>query len=143
MFFWGVMVLQWIAAYCGSLFALLPIPLKRYVVNAKGADVNPEIRKLLAEKVHKNLLMNVFFMSMTEYRLLLRPDKPLLSCNQEKLVMYYVKKDGWCPLKHASEIKEACPRVHAYIVDEDSSIPHAWCLQHTKHVVDHAVLKYI
>lgn len=138
MFYWGTFVLQWVAAFLGSLFPLLPTCIRSYVVHSHGRAVDEELRHKLTSHLHRKLLWNIFFMSMDEFRMLVRPDVALLRSQQEKMVMYYVKTDGWVPLPFAEEIKNYCPRLRAWILEEDALVPHAWCLQHT-----HAVVKAI
>ncbi|EPY22014.1 hypothetical protein STCU_08383 [Strigomonas culicis] len=135
MFYWGTFLLQWVVAFVASLFPLLPMWLRSLVVHSHGHAVEEDLRGLLASQMHRKLLLNVFFMSMDEFRMVVRPDVPLLRSQQEKMVLYYVKTDGWVPLPFAEEIKKCCPRLRAWILEDDVAVPHAWCLQHTDAVV--------
>jgi len=40
--------------------------------------------------------------------------------------------------------KNVCPRLAQYILeDESSTVPHAWCIAHSAHIVDTAILPFL
>lgn len=143
MFYWGTPLLQWVAAYAGSLFGSMPLSARRYVVQLNGNSVKESIKQELIHSLSSSCLMNVFYMSMDEYRCLLQPDAQLLRSVQEKMVMFYVPFDGWAPPSFTDEIKALCPQLHAFIMSSDDTIPHAWCLKHNQEVFSMAIEPFL
>lgn len=143
MFYWGVPVVQHVAALIGSVFALLPHSVRRWMVRRHAQALEPSLQTMIAEKVSRRVLLNVFYLVFDEFRAVTRPDKPLLASLQEKMVLYYVPKDGWAPQSYAEEINAICPNLKAFIMETDEEVPHAWCLQHTSHVIDQTLSKHL
>lgn len=135
-------VVQWLAALLAALVAVLPYKLRLRLVAAAEPKLPLAMTESLARHFHRWCLTNSLYMAMTEFRMLLRPDATLLRRVQERLVLYYVKDDGWAPLAYAEEIRRLCPRLGAYVVEEEAGVPHAWCLGYSEMIARNAVLKH-
>ncbi|GET89382.1 hypothetical protein, conserved [Leishmania tarentolae] len=134
-------VVQWCLSLVAALLALLPYKL-RLLITTSEPKLSRALAETLARHFHRWCLTNCLYMAMTELRMLLQPDAVLLRSVQERLVFYYVRKDGWVPLSFAEEIRGVCPQLGAYVVEDDAGVPHAWCLDHSETVARNAILKY-
>ncbi|KAK7201150.1 Alpha/beta hydrolase family (DUF2305) [Novymonas esmeraldas] len=142
LFYLSSAVAQWCLAVAAALLGLLPYRLRLRAITMAESKLPRTLAETLAHHFHRWCVMNAFYMSMTEYEMLLHPDAALLRHVQERLVLYYVKEDGWAPLSYAEEVRQLCPRLGAYVVEEDAAVPHAWCLAHSESVARNAVLKH-
>ncbi|KAG5476049.1 hypothetical protein LSCM4_05005 [Leishmania orientalis] len=133
---------QWCLAVVAALLGLLPYRWRLLLITRSEPKLSRALAEDIAQHYHCWCLVNSLYMAMTEFRMLLRPDAPLLSRVQERLVLYYVKEDGWAPLPFAEEIRGICPDLGAYVIEEDAGIPHAWCLVHSETVARNGILKH-
>ncbi|KPA86722.1 hypothetical protein ABB37_00809 [Leptomonas pyrrhocoris] len=129
-------------AVVAALLALLPYRLRFLLITRHEPNLTTSFSDSLARHFHRKCLVNMFYMSMTEFCMLLQPDAPLLKFVQERLVMYYVKKDDWAPPAYAEEINALCPRLSAFVMEEDDAVPHAWCLRNSETVIKNAILRF-
>lgn len=135
-------IAQFFLAVLAALLALLPYRLRLLLITRHEPKLTAAFSESLAHHFHRACLTNVFYMSMTEFQMLLHPDAPLLRRVQERLVFYYVKTDGWVPLNFAEEVHGLCPRLAGFVIEEDEAVPHSWCLQYSETVVRNAILKH-
>lgn len=133
---------QFLLAVMAGLLELLPYRLRLLLITWHEPNLSASFSETLAYHFHRTFLTNVFYLSMSEFNMLLQPDAPLLKRVQERMVLYYVKKDGWAPPAYAEEIHSLCPRIDAFVVEEDEKVPHAWCLRNSETVIQHAILKF-
>ncbi|KPI85895.1 hypothetical protein ABL78_5027 [Leptomonas seymouri] len=135
-------IAQLCIAMLAALLALLPYRLRLLLVTRLEPGMEASLSESLARHFYRAAFTNVFYMLATELRMLLQPDAPLLKRVQERLVVYYVKKDGWAPPAHAEEVRALCPRLSAFVMEEDEKVPHAWCLHHSETVIENAILPF-
>ncbi|KAG5476326.1 hypothetical protein LSCM1_04028 [Leishmania martiniquensis] len=142
LYYLGNAVAQWCLAGASAALQLLPYRLRLHLISRSEPRLSRALAEDLAHHFHRWSLMNSLYMAMTEFDMLLQPDAALLRCVQERLVLYYVKEDGWAPLPHAEEIREICPELGAYVIEDDAEITHAWCLDQSEAVARNAILKH-
>jgi pimeloyl-ACP methyl ester carboxylesterase len=135
-------IAQLCLAVLAALLALLPYRLRLLLITRHEPNLPTECSESLAHHFHRAALTNVFYMSMSEFNMLLQPDAPLLKRVQERLVLYYVKKDGWVPPEFAEEIHALCPRLNAFVMEENEKVPHSWCLRYNETVAQNSILKF-
>lgn len=142
LFYLSSTFVQCCLAMVAALLGLLPYKLRLLLITTLEPNLSFALGEALAHHFHRRCLTNSLYMAMTEFRMLLQPDAALLRCVQERLILYYVKKDGWAPLSFAEEIGGICPRLGACVIEEDAGVPHAWCLNHSETVARNAILKH-
>ncbi|AYU79621.1 Uncharacterized conserved protein (DUF2305)/Alpha/beta hydrolase family, putative [Leishmania donovani] len=142
LFYLSSTLAQWCLAMLAVLLELLPYKLRLLLITTSEPSLSLALAETLAHHLHRWCLTNSLYMAMTEFRMLLQPDAALLRCVQERLILYYVKKDDWAPLSFAEEIGGVCPRLGACVIEEDAGVPHAWCLNHSETVARNAILKH-
>ncbi|KAG5501783.1 hypothetical protein JKF63_04052 [Porcisia hertigi] len=140
LFFLGNTLVQWVLSMLAALLGLLPYAWRLFLITWWAPQLSLPLAEAFARHFHRWAVVNPLYMAMTEFRMLLQPDVPLLRRVQERLVLYYVKEDGWVPLSFAEAIRAVCPKLGAYVIEEDPLVSHPWCLDQSEIVARNAIL---
>lgn len=140
----NIPVLSDAVALLVSAIAIVPKCFRGWMTSFYAQQLDPDLRRYLVAHFRRSQLHNILFMLKDEMRMVRDPDWALLSALQDKMVLYYVTGDGWAPRTHAMELRKGCPNLAGFIEeDEAAGVPHAWCLAHSKIVVQHAVVPFL
>ncbi|KAH8616872.1 putative Lipid droplet associated hydrolase [Trypanosoma vivax] len=125
------------------LVHLMPSCVLLYLLRWQVPIAPHSLVQLFVKHRNNNVLYNCFNMARHEFQRLRNPDKSLLKSVGSRIVFYCVPHDGWSPLQHVHEAREACVCEADIVVESDESVPHAWCLEHSEVVVRKGVLPFI
>lgn len=125
------------------LFEMLPQRAKNAAVQLAQNELDGQQRWIATKMGRPSMIRNLLFLARSEFEQVATLDVELLSAHQERLVMYFVKQDGWVPLHDVDLIKKHAPIAHSLILEGDEKVAHAWCLHHNAKVVEAAVLPFL
>ncbi len=135
-----------IHAVCSTilpLFELLPQGIKNAAVRQAQWELDGQQRWVATKMGRPSMIRNLLFLARSEFEQVATLDAELLAANQDRLVLYFVKCDGWVPLADVSLIRQHAPAAHALIVEDDERVAHAWCLHFNKNVVEAALTPFL
>lgn len=137
-------VIQDIVPFLVSMLAFLPIGFRKAFGKVYGGNVEPKLFSEIVRRVHRSQIQNVLFLTQDELRMVAEPDWELMGGLQKKMALYYVPIDKWAPPTHAQEIRSQCPDLKGYIMEDEAfGVTHAWCVNHSQTVIQHAVLPFL
>lgn len=125
------------------LFEWMPQGIKNAAVRHAQEHLNDSHQWIATKMGRPGMIRNLLFLARSEFEQVATLDAELLRAHQHRLVMYFVKKDGWVPLEDVGLIKTHTPLAHAHIVEEDERVAHAWCLHDNEAVVQASILPYL
>lgn len=125
------------------ILSLLPESWKDFIVRHTQRDLDVNGRWVSKQMVRPSMICNMLMMAKSEFEEVRTLDVPMLSRVEDKLVGYFVKKDGWVPLTDYDAIVRNAPNAVAMVLEEDENVLHAWCLHHTVDVVEKGIMPYL
>lgn len=121
----------------------LPECAKSVVVSATQPRLDENGRWIATRMTRPNMIRNLLMLARSEFAQVAELDVQLLTAVQEKLVLYFVKQDGWVPLDDVELLRTSAPRAHAHILEDNAEVAHAWCLHHNNEVIRAAIVPFL
>jgi pimeloyl-ACP methyl ester carboxylesterase len=125
------------------LFEMMPQRVKIAAVQLAQNELDGQQRWITTKMGRPSMIRNLLFLARSEFEQVATLDVELLAAHQERLILYFVKHDGWVPLDDVDLIRQHAPAAHALIVEENEKVAHAWCLHFNANVVEAAVLPFL
>ena len=125
------------------ILSRLPGAVKHYLLRFFSPDLDVHGRDLAIQMARPHMAQNILLLAQSEFQQVASLDVVLLQAHQQRVVGYFVLHDGWVPLSDVELIRKAAPLAAAMLLDEDATVPHAWCLNHSKEVVQRAILPFV
>lgn len=135
-----------IRAVCATavpLMHMLPTCVKRYVINHTQKNMNDHGRWVSEQLTRPNVTRNILMLARSEFEEVATLDVSMVQSVQDRLVMYFVKQDGWVPMSDVDAIRVAAPLTAGFVIEDDENVAHAWCLQHSEAVVRNGIVPFL
>ncbi|KAH9598578.1 Lipid droplet-associated hydrolase [Trypanosoma melophagium] len=142
-FLGGNIIIYKIATYVVMLLLLMPKIFFSLFISWNAPEMEPSLQQMVATHLNRYALLNSLAMCRQEFHQVRNLDKALLKSVQKRMVFYYVANDKWVPLDYAYEVKETCEGNAGFVVEEDSKVPHSWCLAHNEAVIENGIMPFI
>jgi pimeloyl-ACP methyl ester carboxylesterase len=125
------------------LIGCLPFSIRRKVVRCADPSLHDRGVDIASGMLRGGMARNLLFMAKSEFAQVQRLDVEMLKQVEDRIVGYFVKEDGWVPLHYAEQICSKLPRAAGFVLEEDPSVKHAWCLKDSQKVVAKAIVPFV
>ncbi|KAF4524799.1 hypothetical protein B566_EDAN010174, partial [Ephemera danica] len=127
----------WLILFASAFFSILPKVIGKALVSAYFLLEGTLLKNVRTTMhlINPVILRHIFFLAADEMKNITDLDSDTIMAHKSKLLFYYGKKDGWCPLQYYHDMKQRLPEINA--VTSTTDMRHAFVLNSSKEMASH------